>query len=138
MESPLKWLVPGNTSRLTRRTFLNRALASGGMAASAALLPPPTPFKIFVFAAGVFELPLTSFAGAIGLARVLRYFGIGYLAIRYGEGALPFLAAHKWQVAEETGQADTRPRQAQHGRRDARERACADRVQGQPVEVEGA
>jgi membrane protein YqaA with SNARE-associated domain len=65
----------------------------------AALLPPPTPFKIFVFAAGVFELPLTSFAGAIGLARVLRYFGIGYLAIRYGEGALPFLAAHKWQVA---------------------------------------
>jgi hypothetical protein len=39
MESPLKWLVPGNTSRLTRRTFLNRALASGGMAASAAVLP---------------------------------------------------------------------------------------------------
>lgn len=65
----------------------------------AALLPPPTPFKIFVFAAGVFELPLASFSAAIGLARVIRYFGIGYLAIRYGEGALPYLSAHKWQVA---------------------------------------
>jgi membrane protein YqaA with SNARE-associated domain len=70
----------------------------GGMLV-AALLPPPTPFKIFVFAAAVFELPLSSFSAAIGLARLLRYFGIGYLAIRYGDGALPYLAAHKWQVA---------------------------------------
>jgi len=46
----------------------------------AALLPPPTPFKVFVLAAGVFEVPLASFAAAILLARVFRYFGIGYLA----------------------------------------------------------
>jgi membrane protein YqaA with SNARE-associated domain len=65
----------------------------------AALLPPPTPFKIFVFAAGVFEVPLFSFTSAIALARLLRYFGIGYLAIRYGADALPFLANHKWQMA---------------------------------------
>src|SRR6267378_8275571 len=50
----------------------------------AALLPPPTPFKIFVVAAGVFEVPLLSFISAITLARLIRYFGIGYLAIRYG------------------------------------------------------
>jgi len=64
----------------------------------AALLPPPTPFKIFVFAAGVFEVPLWSFISAIALARAIRYFGMGYLAIRYGKNALPFLAQHKVEV----------------------------------------
>ena len=70
----------------------------GGMLV-AALLPPPTPFKVFVVAAGVFEVPLFSFTSAIALARAIRYFGMGYLAIRYGANALPYLATHKWQVA---------------------------------------
>ena len=65
----------------------------------AALLPPPTPFKIFVFAAGVFEVPLWSFASAVSLARAIRYFGIGYLAIRYGNNALPYLKDHKLEAA---------------------------------------
>jgi membrane protein YqaA with SNARE-associated domain len=69
----------------------------GGMLL-AAMLPPPTPFKFFVLAAGVFEMPLVSFASAIGLARVIRYFGVGYLAVRYGANALPYLNQHKWQV----------------------------------------
>ncbi|MGB2626828.1 MAG: VTT domain-containing protein [Candidatus Acidiferrum sp.] len=69
----------------------------GGMLV-AALLPPPTPFKIFVFAAGVFEVPLWSFTSAIALARLIRYFGVGYLAVRYGNEALPFLAQHKLEV----------------------------------------
>ena len=64
----------------------------------AALLPPPTPFKIFVFAAGVFEVPLPRFISAILLARLFRYFGIGYLSIRYGPDALPYLAHHKLHV----------------------------------------
>jgi uncharacterized membrane protein YdjX (TVP38/TMEM64 family) len=62
------------------------------------LLPPPTPFKIFVFAAGVFEVPLWSFTTAIALARGIRYFGIGSLAIRYGNNALPFLRDHKLEA----------------------------------------
>ncbi len=70
----------------------------GGMLV-AALLPPPTPFKFFVLAAGVFEMPLISFASAIALARAFRYFGIGYLAVRYGAEALPYLGRHKVQVA---------------------------------------
>jgi membrane protein YqaA with SNARE-associated domain len=70
----------------------------GGMLL-AALLPPPTPFKFFVLAAGVFEVPLWSYTSAITLARAIRYFAVGYLAIRYGNNALPFLAQHKWQVA---------------------------------------
>ena len=69
----------------------------GGMLV-AALLPPPTPFKVFVFAAGVFEVPVTSFASAIGLARVIRYFGVGFLAVKYGNDALPLLARHKLTV----------------------------------------
>jgi uncharacterized membrane protein YdjX (TVP38/TMEM64 family) len=64
----------------------------------AALLPPPTPFKFFVFAAGVFELPLVSYVAALSLARLIRYFGVGYLAVKYGNDALPFLARHKVQV----------------------------------------
>jgi membrane protein YqaA with SNARE-associated domain len=70
----------------------------GGML-FAALLPPPTPFKVFVFAAGVFEVPLLSFVSALTLARALRYFGMGFLAIRYGNDAMPFLAHHKIGVA---------------------------------------
>jgi len=69
----------------------------GGMLL-AAMLPPPTPFKFFVLAAGVFQVPLVSFASAVGLARVIRYFGVGYLAVRYGANALPYLAQHKLQV----------------------------------------
>jgi membrane protein YqaA with SNARE-associated domain len=65
----------------------------------AALLPPPTPFKIFVFAAGVFEVPLISYTSAITIARLFRYFGIGYLAIRYGADAMPYLMEHKLRVA---------------------------------------
>jgi len=70
----------------------------GGMLV-AALLPPPTPFKFFVLAAGVFEVPLLSFTMAIALARVIRYFGMGYLAVRYGHDAMPFIAHHKLWIA---------------------------------------
>jgi membrane protein YqaA with SNARE-associated domain len=65
----------------------------GGMLI-AALLPPPTPFKVFVFAAGVFEAPLFGFASAITVARLFRYFGVGYLAVRYGENAMSFIKEH--------------------------------------------
>lgn len=70
----------------------------GGMLV-AALLPPPTPFKIFVFAAGVFEEPLSSFTSAISLARLIRYFGVGYLAVKYGKDALPMLERNKFAAA---------------------------------------
>jgi membrane protein YqaA with SNARE-associated domain len=66
----------------------------GGMLI-AALLPPPTPFKIFVFAAGAFEAPVLGFTSAITLARLFRYFGVGYLAVRYGADAMPYLMTHK-------------------------------------------
>ncbi len=64
-----------------------------------ALLPPPTPFKIFVIAAGVFQVRLWSFTLALLIARSFRYFGEGYLAIRYGPATIHYLAEHKLQFA---------------------------------------
>jgi membrane protein YqaA with SNARE-associated domain len=52
------------------------------------LLPPPMPFKLFVLLAGAAKVSPWKFAAAIALGRGIRYFGQGYLAVRYGERAL--------------------------------------------------
>jgi membrane protein YqaA with SNARE-associated domain len=64
-----------------------------------ALLPPPTPFKIFVIAAGALDMPVQKFVLGLLAARAIRYFGEGYLAIRYGDQAGQFLLTHKLDVA---------------------------------------
>jgi membrane protein YqaA with SNARE-associated domain len=64
-----------------------------------ALLPPPTPFKVFVIAAGALEMPLRQFVLGLLAARAIRYFGEGYLAVRYGEQASQFLITHKLEVS---------------------------------------
>jgi len=66
---------------------------------AAALLPPPTPFKVFVVAAGVFQVRLWAFTVALVVARSFRYFGEGYLAIRFGPAAIHYLAEHKLEFA---------------------------------------
>jgi membrane protein YqaA with SNARE-associated domain len=52
-----------------------------------ALLPPPTPFKIFVLMAGAAAVAPWRFALAVVIGRGIRYFGQGFLAVRYGERA---------------------------------------------------
>src|ERR1700681_1453445 len=64
-----------------------------------ALLPPPTPFKIFVIAAGAFEMPVRTFVIGLLAARAIRFFGEGFLAVRYGDQAGQFLLTHKLEVA---------------------------------------
>jgi membrane protein YqaA with SNARE-associated domain len=64
-----------------------------------ALLPPPNPFKVFVIAAGALEMPVRSFVIGLIVARGFRFFGEGYLAVRYGDQAGPFLLTHKLDVA---------------------------------------
>jgi membrane protein YqaA with SNARE-associated domain len=64
-----------------------------------ALLPPPTPFKVFVIAAGALEMPVRTFVLGLLAARAIRFFGEGYLAIRYGDQASQFLLTHKLEVA---------------------------------------
>jgi membrane protein YqaA with SNARE-associated domain len=59
-----------------------------------ALLPPPFPFKPFVLAEGVFQVPPRTFSLAILLGRALRYGGEGILAVRYGDAALVYLKSH--------------------------------------------
>src|SRR5580704_1830368 len=63
-----------------------------------ALLPPPTPFKVFVIAAGALEMPVRTFVLGLLAARAVRFFGEGFLAIRYGDQAGPFLLTHKLEV----------------------------------------
>ncbi len=64
----------------------------------AAVLPPPLPFKIFVLAAGAFKMPARQFIVALLIARAGRFYGEGYLAVRYGEQAVQFMIQHKVEV----------------------------------------
>jgi membrane protein YqaA with SNARE-associated domain len=59
-----------------------------------AILPPPLPFKVFVLAEGVFQVPVRTFVIALVLGRGLRYFGEGFFAVRYGDSATQFLLVH--------------------------------------------
>ena len=64
-----------------------------------AVLPPPTPFKLFVLAAGVFQVRFRYFLVALVVGRGLRYFMWGFLAIRYGEQTIVFLRSNYLQVS---------------------------------------
>ena len=64
----------------------------------AAVLPPPTPFKFFILAAGAFEMPVAQFVLALTIARAARFYGEGYLAVRYGNQATRFLVDHKLMI----------------------------------------
>lgn len=55
------------------------------------ILPPPTPFKVFVLAAGVSKVRPLDFIMAIAIGRGIRYFGEGLLAVYYGDQAADFL-----------------------------------------------
>ena len=48
------------------------------------ILPPPTPWKLFVFAAGVFEMKVANFLLAVFSGRVIRDLILALLVIRYG------------------------------------------------------
>lgn len=71
---------------------VERAYARFGILALVvpALLPPPMPFKIFVATAGALQFPRRRFLVTIFLARSLRYYVEGTLAVFYGERVLRF------------------------------------------------
>jgi membrane protein YqaA with SNARE-associated domain len=85
---------------LLRRRFkrenierVERAYARYGVLAIAipALLPPPMPFKIFVATAGTLEYPRRKFLLTVMIARSVRYYVEGILAVFYGRRVLSFL-----------------------------------------------
>jgi membrane protein YqaA with SNARE-associated domain len=75
---------------------VERAYARFGFLALAvpALLPPPMPFKIFVATAGALEYPRWRFVLTVMLARSVRYFIEGSLAVFYGERVLRVIRAN--------------------------------------------
>jgi membrane protein YqaA with SNARE-associated domain len=70
-----------------RNAFLSIAVPS--------ILPPPMPFKAFVLAAGVFQMPRKIFVIALVAGRGFRYFAEGILAVRYGPDAVRYLRENK-------------------------------------------
>jgi membrane protein DedA with SNARE-associated domain len=72
---------------------VEKAYARFGFLALAvpALLPPPMPFKIFVATAGALEYPRWRFVLTIMIARSVRYFVEGALAVFYGERVIEFM-----------------------------------------------
>jgi membrane protein YqaA with SNARE-associated domain len=72
---------------------VERVYARFGILALAvpALLPPPMPFKIFVATAGALQFPRRRFLLTILIARSVRYYTEGILAVYYGERVLRFL-----------------------------------------------
>jgi membrane protein YqaA with SNARE-associated domain len=72
---------------------VERAYARYGFLALAipAILPPPMPFKIFVATAGALEYPRKRFMATIMIARSLRYYVEGTLAIFFGQYVIEFM-----------------------------------------------
>jgi membrane protein YqaA with SNARE-associated domain len=64
-----------------------------------AILPPPVPLKIFVFAAGIAEVRPVDFVIAIAIGRGIRYFGEAFVAAWYGDQAVQFVKANATRVS---------------------------------------
>lgn len=64
-----------------------------------AVLPPPAPFKVFIISAGVLQVRLGHFLTAVVLGRGVRYFLVGFLAVRYGEEGITFISENFLQVS---------------------------------------
>ena len=79
--------------KVERVERVERAYARFGILALAipALLPPPLPFKIFVATAGALQFPRRRFLLTILIARSIRYYTEGILAVFYGQRVLRFL-----------------------------------------------
>jgi membrane protein YqaA with SNARE-associated domain len=62
------------------------------------LLPPPAPWKVFVFAAGVFEMRVPSYMLAVFCGRAIRWTVLAILVIKLGPGAVDVVAHHALAV----------------------------------------
>ena len=58
------------------------------------MLPPPTPWKAFVFAAGVFEMRVAPFMLAVFCGRMVRWLLLSLLVLKLGPGAVQVVAHH--------------------------------------------
>src|SRR6202789_1704853 len=62
------------------------------------MMPPPTPWKAFVFAAGVFEMRIPAFLLAVFCGRMVRWLVLSILVLKLGPGAVDVVAHHALPV----------------------------------------
>ena len=72
--------------RFERQEFLAVVIPS--------MMPPPAPWKIFVFAAGVFEMRVPSFLLAVFAGRMMRWLALSLLVLKLGPDAVDLVAKH--------------------------------------------
>jgi membrane protein YqaA with SNARE-associated domain len=77
-------------TRFERQEFLAMMIPS--------MLPPPTPWKAFVFAAGVFEMRVVPFLIAVFCGRMVRWLILSILVLKLGPGAVDVVAHHALPV----------------------------------------
>jgi membrane protein YqaA with SNARE-associated domain len=58
------------------------------------MLPPPAPWKLFVFGAGVFEMRVMPFMLAVFCGRMVRWLILSALVLELGPGAADLVAHH--------------------------------------------
>ena len=58
------------------------------------MLPPPAPWKVFIFAAGVFEMRVLPFMLAVVAGRLVRWLILSVLVLKLGPGAVGLVAHH--------------------------------------------
>jgi membrane protein YqaA with SNARE-associated domain len=81
--------------RFERQEFLAMMIPS--------MLPPPTPWKAFVFAAGVFEMPIVPFLLSVFCGRMVRWLILSLLVLKLGPGAVEVVAHHSLTVVAVVG-----------------------------------
>ena len=73
-------------NRFERQEFLAVMIPS--------MMPPPTPWKVFVFAAGVFEMRVAPFMLAVFCGRLVRWLVLAGLVLKLGPGAVTLVEHH--------------------------------------------
>jgi membrane protein YqaA with SNARE-associated domain len=82
-------------TRFERQEFLAMMIPS--------MLPPPTPWKAFVFAAGVFEMRVVPFMLAVFCGRMVRWLALSLLVLKLGPGAVDVVKRHALPVMAVVG-----------------------------------
>ena len=67
------------------------------------MMPPPTPWKLFVFASGVFEMRVAPFMLAVFAGRLLRWLALALLVLKLGPGAADLVAHHSMATVAVVG-----------------------------------
>jgi membrane protein YqaA with SNARE-associated domain len=67
------------------------------------MLPPPTPWKAFVFAAGVFEMRVVPFMLAVFSGRMVRWLVLSLLVLKLGPDAVGVVEHHRMALVAIVG-----------------------------------